>query len=95
MLSKKLPTGGSSFKISGTGGFERKFFNLVNYGQFSSLKNNREIAIKIFKGLVPTIKRDGKIPLSTRIRAVSEFDKYPNTTRQDVLNFKKILEFYK
>lgn len=95
MLSKKLPAGGSSFKIYGTGGFRRKFSSLVSYGRFSSLKNNKQLAVKIFKGLVPTIKRDGKIPFSTRSRAIRRFDKHPDTTRQDTENFKKILEFYK
>ncbi len=95
MLSKKLPTTGHSFKMSGSGGFSRKFSSMVRYGQFSGLKNNKELAIKIFEKLSKTIKDNGKIPLSTRVSALREFDKDPKTTKQDTRNFKKILENYK
>jgi hypothetical protein len=95
MLSKKLPPTGHSFKMSGSSGFARKFSSMVNHGQFSSLKNNKDLAIKIFKKLTKTIKDDGKIPFFKRSRALREFDKNPNTSDQDTKNFKKILENYK
>lgn len=95
MLSKKLPQGGHSFKMSGSSGFARKFSSMVNFGEFSSLKNNKELAIRIFKKLSETIRDDGKIPFSSRVRAVREFAQSPDTSEQDADNFKKILDNYK
>jgi hypothetical protein len=34
MLEKKLPAGGSSFRMSGPSGFVRKFYSLTNRGQY-------------------------------------------------------------
>lgn len=95
MLSKKLPEGNNSFRMGGASGFTRKLANLTRHGKFSGLKNNRDQAIRIFKTLVPTIRKNGKIPLSTRRRAYLKFAGLPGTTKQDERDFKKILEHYK
>jgi hypothetical protein len=95
MLEKKLPTGGSSFRMSGSSGFVRKFHSLTNTRSYSSLKDNREAVISIFETLVSTIRRDGKIPHDTRRRAISQFSRTKGVSRIDISNFKKIIEFYK
>lgn len=94
-FKKKLPQGGNSFRISGQHGFGQKFSNLTRFGQFSNLKNNKAEAIRIFESLVPTIRRDGKIPFSTRRRAFLEFSESPDVTKEDKRDFQKILDFYK
>ena len=43
MFSKKLPSGRSDFRMSGSSGFKRKLSNLTRYGQFNNLKT---IALK-------------------------------------------------
>lgn len=95
MLSKKLPPAGHKFKMSGTGSFSRKFSSMIRYGEFSNLKNNKDLALKIFKRLSGTIRRYGRIPLSSRTSALREFSKDPKTTKEDVRDFKKILDHYK
>jgi hypothetical protein len=95
MSLSKLPKGGNSFRMSGVGGFIRKFSSVVRYGKFSNLQNNKDLAIKIFKKLVPTIRKDGKIPYSTRVRAARKFAESSKTTKQDAEDFKKILDNYK
>lgn len=95
MFSKKLPIGSNDFRMSGSSGFVKKLANLTRHGQFSNLRNNRDQAIKIFQTLIPTIKRDGKIPFSTRQRAYRKFISLPGTTRDDERDFKKILDYYK
>lgn len=94
MLEKTLPQGGASFKMSGSSGFTRKFYSLTNNRQYSSLKDNREEIVNIFKGLTRTIRKDGKIPSSTRRRAISEFSRIKGVTRLDISNFRKIVDFY-
>jgi hypothetical protein len=93
MLSS-LPKG-SDFRLSGPGGFNRALYRIVRRGSFSSLKNNRSEIQKIFKSLKPTIKRNGKIPYSTRIRASRKFSSLPGVSKPDVRDFKKILDYYK
>lgn len=95
MFTKKLPKGGNDFTMIGRSGFQRKLNDLTRYGQFSNLKNNRKEAIIIFENLVPTIRRDGKIPLSARLRSSRKFAKSPGVTKQDIRDFKKILDYYK
>ncbi len=95
MPLQKLPKGGNDFRISGSSGFARKLADLTRHGQFSNLKNNRSQAIKIFEKLVPSIRRNGKLPLSTRQRSSREFAKLSGTTRQDERDFRKILDIYK
>ncbi len=95
MFTKKLPKGGNDFTMQGRSGFKRKLSNLTRYGQFSNLKNNRKEAIDIFSDLVPTIRRDGKIPLSARLRSSRKFAKLSGVTKDDLRDFKKILDYYK
>lgn len=95
MLDKKLPKGGHDFTIKGRSGFKRKLNSLTRYGNFSNLKNNRKEAVSIFKKLVPTIRRNGKIPFSTRQRAARQFAKSSDVTKEDLRDFKKILDYYK
>lgn len=95
MFSKKLPSGRSDFRMSGSSGFKRKLSNLTRYGQFNNLKNNRSQAISIFNDLAPLIRKNGKLSLSVRQRAVRKFASLPNTTRQDERDFRKILDYYK
>ncbi len=93
MLSS-LPKG-SDFRLSGSRGFNRALYRIVRRGSFSSLKDNQSEIQKIFKSLKPTIRRNGKIPSSTRIRASRQFSSLPGVSRLDVRNFKKILDYYK
>ncbi len=95
MPLNKLPKGGNSFRMSGSSGFARKLSDITRHGQFSNLSNNKELAIKIFNKLIPTIRRDGKIPYSTRVRSAREFAESSKTTKQDAADFKKILDNYK
>lgn len=95
MLEKKLPPGGSSFRMSGSSGFIRKLYSLTNSGSFSSLKDNRDEVVSIFQGLVSTIRKDGKIPSGTRSRAVSQFSRIKGVSRLDISNFRKIIDYYK
>ncbi len=95
MPKDKLPSGGNSFRMSGSSGFSRNFSNLTRNGQFSNLKNNSEAATKIFESLVPALRRNAKLPYSTRIRAVQKFAKSPKVTKDDIRDFKKIIDIYK
>ena len=95
MPAEILPEGGSSFRMGGRSGFGVKFSKLTRTSQFSSLRNNRSDAEKIFKSLVPTIKRNGKIPLSTRQRAHRKFAAIPGTTKQDERSSRRVLDVYK
>jgi hypothetical protein len=93
MSSLNLPPGGNDFRISGVSGFRRALSSLVRRGSFSSLKSDQEDIIKIFKSATATIKRNGKIPYSTRRRALNDFAK-KTSGRQKVRDLSKILDHY-
>lgn len=95
MSSIKLPAGGNDFRMQGVSGFNRAFSNLIRYGKFSNLQDNKEQIEGIFSSLVPTIRRDGKIPYSTRRQALLRFMRMPGTTKEDERNFRELLDFYK
>ena len=95
MPSIKLPPGGNDFRMQGISGFNRAFSNLIRYGKFSGLQDNKEEIERIFESLVPTIRRDGKIPYSTRRQALLRFMSLSGTTKQDERNFRELLDFYK
>ncbi|MFA5643914.1 MAG: hypothetical protein WC928_00085 [Patescibacteria group bacterium] len=95
MLNKRLPKGDNDFRLQGISGFNRAFSNLIRYGKFSSLKDNKKQIEDIFRSLQSTIRRNGKIPYSTRYRMFLKFVKIPGVTRIDERNFKEILDFYK
>jgi hypothetical protein len=93
MLSS-LPKG-SDFRLSGSRGFNRILNRIAKNSSFPGLKGHESEIQKIFKSLKPTIKRNGKIPSSTRIKASRQFSSLPGTSRLAVKSFKKILNYYK
>ncbi len=90
-----LPKGGNSFRMCGSSGFRRALSNLTRRGSYSNLKNNEEAIIRIFSGLRNSIRRNGKLSLMERSRAARAFSSSSNTTRQDIRDFRKILDAYK
>jgi len=95
MPLKKLPKGGNDFRVSGRHGFSQKLSSMTRFGRFSNLKDNKKDITRIFESLTPTLRRDGKIPLSTRRRAFLEFSRISGVSKQDQRDFKKILDSYK
>lgn len=95
MSSIKLPPGGNDFRMQGASGFSRAFSNLIRYGKFSGLQDNKAEIERIFESLIPTIRRDGKIPYSTRRQALLRFMSLSGTTKEDERNFRELLDFYK
>lgn len=95
MLSNKLPKGGNDFRMEGISGFKTKFRSLIRYGKFATLQDNKDEIENIFSSLVETIRRDGKIPYSTRREAIFRFMRISGTTKQDEKSLKELLDFYK
>ncbi len=95
MSINKLPKGGNDFRMSGVSGFEKAFSNLIRFGKFSSLKDNREEVKRIFNSLIPTIRRNGKIPYSTRRQVLLKFMSMSGTSKQDERSLKELLDLYK
>jgi hypothetical protein len=95
MPSSKLPKGGNDFRMSGVSGFSRSFSDLIRHGKFSNLKDNKAEVEKIFNSLIPTIRRNGKIPYTTRRQALLKFMKISGTTKQDERNLRELLDVYK
>lgn len=90
-----LPKGGVDFRMEGISGFKIKLDSLIRNSRLSSLQNNRDQIVSIFEDLQDTIKHYGKISYSTRVRAYYRFANMPDTTKEDKLFFKKLLDNYK